>query len=250
MRAQEAAFCFLLLGGLFLYADPGAPVERPKFLLVAELIEKFEAQRDADPKDPDEHYSVARVYYLAFASNVAGFEVGEAGPKVYIPGPRIDVRERNGKLPRFHPRAGRSIPLRIYYAERAVRSFEDAIELAPENALYWLGYASALEEIWSLVMRNYDDLFPQEFRKVKVPSLREAYGKAFALGKKLEGRPSKRIVGSENGLISYEAARGLIRLEKASDQKLTDAEKRELQEAKETVAWFEKLPIVDLSPTL
>jgi hypothetical protein len=97
-------------------------------------------------------------------------------------------------------------------------------------------------------MRNRDELFPLELRKVKVPSLREAYGRAFVLGKKLEGRPSRRIEDSELGLISYEAARGLLRLEKASNRTLPDAEKRELAEAKETVVWFEKLPISPKGP--
>jgi hypothetical protein len=222
---------------------------------VDRVVVKLEARSEANPNDPEAYYALARVYYLAAATNAGRFEAFQdqdgtrfALPKLIAKNPDGVVRWEEPYGPSNEPVPLTARPQPVpqskwsqarfnYCATRAVQNFEEAIARDPENPLYWLGYACMLEEIWNRAFGKDPALSPPEFQKVRAPSLRDAYAKALALGEKLD-RNADRV--SPQGHVSLEAARALVRLEPAAI--LSNDDQRALKEAGATIARFAKLP--------
>lgn len=105
----------------------GVPVER--------LVKNMSAELEKSPRDPDLHYRLARVHFLAFSMNAR--ELAVIGKDA--------MAEPAGN----QPEPVKSPPLpkdqQVQHVRQAVLHFDHAIRLAPKRALSRLGLASLLD---------------------------------------------------------------------------------------------------------
>lgn len=139
----------LLLAALTLSAP--AMFMPPEMVPVDRLVKNAETYLAKHPDEADAHYTLARIHYLAFSmkrDQVPAFTRGAAEGAKPQPAPdwqadwmpnRPDPKE-NQPSPLAPPRLAE-------HAAAALRSFQDALRLAPQNGLYALGLASLSEEV-------------------------------------------------------------------------------------------------------
>ncbi|MCB9783646.1 MAG: hypothetical protein H6751_11845 [Candidatus Omnitrophica bacterium] len=104
--------------------------------------------------------------------------------------------------------------LAIDFAEKAVRSFEYAIQLNLDNGLYRLGLASVQEEAADFLQKNSTSTLniPRNLSSITKDQIYNNYLQAFVLSepedRKLDGIPP----GGLEAIVSAEAARACLRL--------------------------------------
>jgi hypothetical protein len=134
----------LLLLSPWLAAEWAAPFQVP----IERMLPQLEARVAEDPKDAHAQYLLGRVNGAAFARGVASVEAWTQYPDRV---PQLFERERKfiaeteyqaqsrTKLPPLSPEA------LCAHLSSAVQHLSRAVELAPENSLYQLGFANALD---------------------------------------------------------------------------------------------------------
>jgi hypothetical protein len=138
----------------------------------------------------------------------------------------------------------------IHHAASALRGFNEALKLEPKNGLYQLGRASLLEEFaaWKDAARPAS--VPDELKNLGTAVLREAYGRALALSLPADsGRRTQPIAGVES-LASHEAASALVRLATSDPRSLTEAENKQVTEARAVITRLEALPPGPITPVV
>lgn len=198
-----------------------APVER----LIPNTIRYVKAH----PKDVEGYYTLGRIYSLAFAQGPKSAEAYRARDKkhllpIFHPGQAI----LNQRYPKTRPITKQDIT----YLRESVRNYSTATQMAPKNALYWLGLGWMLEEgapCADKAGRPWDNKTQKaksttdEWRNLSLVAYRKVFSLQAASDSKREFRGP-----AADSTLSVEAGEGIERLLKAKKQ-ITNAEKQELQ---------------------
>jgi len=193
--------------------------------------------------DPEAIYILARIHYLAFSikrESLPAYERTGAGEPVE---PAPDFLRDGGK--------GRTLSTRVILEQaiEARRGFDKAIQLSPQKGLYYLGLASLLEEVRNFIKTTNPELVPVSLQKISLEDARDAYSRAFALSYPEETQQHKPApLEGPTGLISYEAAKGLVRL--ADEKQFVGDDEAKAELAKEAIPKLEKIPPGAITPVV
>lgn len=229
----------MLLAGLTL-AAPGAarfaslgesvPIDR-----LLKNVGDYVAKR---PNDAKGHYVLGRIHSLAFTQTVQEVRV--------ITRDRADGEDRPLALPEFHrytsvllverdPGRGDLDAKARQHLARSVQHYRRATQLAPKEALYWLGYGWMLEQGAPYATVVAAPFLPRP-RKVGADAWLEqalaAYRRAHALMLQ-DDLKQESFYATRGSSISLEAGEGILRL--LGRRPLTEAEKREVEEIQKSV---------------
>lgn len=134
------------------------------------------------------------------------------------------------------------------HAALALRWFDSAIKLDPDNALYLLGKASLLEQAREYYAKAKPTRKDSALSTVTIGQVRAAYHAAYAAGiadaRKLERRP----VAGLRSIASFEAGSAFVRLSQAGD--LDGKEKSKLAAVQSSLAKLDKLRRGAITPIL
>lgn len=141
IRPRATLFLFALaLLGLFaagpasaLFApSPSVPTDR--------LIKNITAYLKENPKDAQAHYLLARVHYMSFVNRLDHVRSNDQGSEEKLP--RLTDPRQYGKA------EGKEIneEKAIEHAKAGIASFNQALKLDEDNALYHLGFAGLYEQ--------------------------------------------------------------------------------------------------------
>lgn len=150
---------------MFMRLHEPVPVDR--------LIENVGAYVEDNPDDAEGHYTLGRIHSLAYAK--MAFELpqtdGAGGPDEVVVAPvevineRIPNMDEPAKLPWFEPYDSVQVGKARFedaltyprvsalpdegrrHLEASLAEYAKAVEMAPDEALYWLGYGWMLEEL-------------------------------------------------------------------------------------------------------
>jgi len=136
------------------------------------------------------------------------------------------------------------------HATLALKAFDKAISLEPENPLYLLGRASLLEQAKGFHLREKLKNADPILSKITAEQIREGYYRAFATGLedalKLQGRP---ITGLRS-IASYEAGTAYARLSGKDGKNLSESEKTRFTKVKENLAKLNQLRRTAITPII
>lgn len=223
----------------------------PYAVPVDRLVRNAEAYLAKHPNQSSAHYTLARIHYLAFhvkRDQAPALECDESGSLPPVPAPQWMVSWVTYGDPK-DPNAAAVLndEQLIEHAASAAQGFADSLRLRPQNGLCLLGLASFFEEfvVWKEQARPGD--LPEVLRDITMDKARDAYAKAFALAIGMDSKIVTKPLSGLQNLISYEAARAIIRL--AEKQKpASESEQSDLKQAKEAVAKFQALPRGGVTP--
>jgi hypothetical protein len=221
----------------------------PQMVPVERLLKSAEAYATKNPKDAEAHYLLARVHYLAFVTkreNIPGFPMltqkGEGGK------PEVVAPWMQGWNAQGDKGAALTAAAMVDHATKAHSEFKKAMELAPKKGLYVLGLASLIEEVKTWSDKAKPEGLPPELQKITIEHLRKTYGEAFTVGMPEDSKLKMRPLSGLEEIVSYEAAKALVRLGKEQPATLTEADKAEIKKAEEALAKFDKLPMGAVTP--
>lgn len=254
MRSLPALFRIfaVLLVSLALILSADGKFVMAEMVPVERLVKNAEAYLNKHKDEAEAHYTLARIHYLAFSfnsPNVRAYTRGVEKDAMPRPAPRWMAEGiRHDDAERKEVGDTLSKAELIDHAARAARGFREAIRLAPNEGLYQLGLACLLEEVHGWQDVATAEGLPPELQNITVQKYRGAYSKAFALAIGDDSKLKRRPISGVKSLTSYEAASALVRLAEQGENTLTASEKRELKEAREAVAKFNKLPMGPITP--
>ncbi|MFN3651567.1 MAG: hypothetical protein ACK47B_18480 [Armatimonadota bacterium] len=205
------------------------------------LLENVGRYAAAQPKDASAQYLLGRLHSLGFSQ--------EAEEVLVTPPP--DRIEKAEQLPRFPPFSSLQVqppqsptPAALRHLEASLRHYHRATELEPKAGLHWMSLGWMLEHGAAFADKARIPYLPAD--QPTSPALwrekaLDAYRKAYALTVETDLREGS-IGPRADSVISLEAGEGIIRV--LADRKLTDAQKRELEKVKKTVAELKSRPRV------
>jgi hypothetical protein len=103
------------------------------------------------------------------------------------------------------------------HARLAILNLRKAIEMAPENALYWLGLASLVEQYAGFLRESGRENPLAEYENLTPDSLRDAYYKAYKLAIAEDSRLTSKPMSGLPSLVGYEAGKAYLRLAEAEE---------------------------------
>jgi hypothetical protein len=179
----------------------------------------------AHPRDARAHYTLGRIHSLAFVAQASDVD--------------LMVTDRNGNpnaLPGFPPYASAQVKptdpnkkptvAQKRHLEASIREYAKATELAPKDALYWLGLGWMREQA-ARVAGELDppkaDQMPRIYGEQSTRAL-AAYQKALDLAREPDSKKQSLSANSDDDAVSVEAGEGIIRL--GGSEAWTDVAKR------------------------
>jgi hypothetical protein len=219
----------------------------PQMVPVERLLKSAEAYATKNPKDAEAHYLLARVHYLAFVTkreNIPGF----IKPTLEDGKPWVVAPWMQGWNAQGDKGAALTAAAMVDHATKAHSEFKEAMKLAPKKGLYVLGLASLLEEVKTWSEKAKPEGLPPELQKITVEHLRKTYGEAFTVGMVDDSKLKMRPLSGLEEIVSYEAAKALVRLGKEQPDTLKAEDKEEIKKAEEALAKFDKLPMGAVTP--
>jgi hypothetical protein len=219
----------------------------PDIVPVDRLVRNTESYLAKHSTQPDAHYRLARIHYLAFhlkRNRVPTHKDADGNPDPVaqweLPPYRHD---------RFLPGAS-VLPNQqlVDHAAKALRAFNDAVRLAPGNGLYHLGRASLLEEFYNWKANLTPARIPSELEGITITQVRQVYSKAFSLAMIEDSKLRWMPASGYESITAHEAAIGLVRLASRSSGKLSQSERAEVERANTAIAQFQALEWVVITP--
>jgi len=249
-----------------------APVDR--------LIKNTTAYINENPQDKNAYYTLGRIHYLSFAnkSRLVGAYEREALPTIpqdWMQQAAISQNlydhAKELVLKEYGYASSRDIPADKYtefsdavqnkrkeleqqnwsqeklednelyeHANEAMKNFNKAIEMDPENGLYYHGLACLIEQYTKHLDEIKSEVVPEQFRKILLEQAKQYYYKAFSVSiKEDSGRQFKPMSGLRS-LVSFEAGNSFVRL---SDVDSQDQELQKiLKEVKTGLDKLDKIP--------
>ncbi len=213
----------------------------PELIPVDRLIKSAKAYLARHPDKALAHYALARIHYLAFhmkCDKVPAFGLRDKEDLPPIVAPK-SVLGKGGKDLFSHEI--------LYHAVQALRGFNEADRLLPKDdehhlsKLTYLGVASLMEECanWKKTVKFAK--LPPELNEITLARVRKAYAKALTFAVEEESKIPQKPYEGLSILISYEAAKALVRLAKVEGEALTDDERNDVERAEKALAHFEAL---------
>ncbi len=220
---------------------------RPELVPVDRLIKNAEARLAKNHQNAEAHYTLARIHYLAFHlkyDHAPAFTRGEDGGE---PAPQWMVGRASGEN-RMDLKGAVKLKTEeiIAHAIKSLHGFDEAMKLDPKNALTVLGRASLLEEFaaWKDAVKL--PAVPDDLNHITTAVLRDAYAKAMTLALPEDSKLKHQPISGIESLTYHEAATALVRLAAKGD--LTEADQKQLAQAKPTVAKFASLSMDAVTP--
>lgn len=243
------ALIALLLAALTLSAP--AKFMAPELVPVDRLVKNAEAYLATHQSEADAHYTLARIHYLAFSmkrDQVPAFVrgVGEGGK----PQPAPDWQAAWARTPDDQKPAEPAPSQMAAHASAALRSFQEAMRLDPQNGLHALGLASLLEEVCKWQETARPEKLPDSLQGITIRRARDAYAKAFDLALPADAKIASVPVMGVRGITAHEAGQAFIRLAQNVQDPLTAEEKKNLEQVRTAVAKMEKLPMGPITPVV
>lgn len=127
------------------------------------------------------------------------------------------------------------------HAANALTSFQQAIQLEPENSLYHLGLASLLEQYVEFLADIHETAVPEPFRAIILERAKRAYYTAYEHSIKEDLKRKYKPYPGLNMLVAYESATAYLRLAQL-DVNPTDQDKLKIAEVKKDRNRLESLP--------
>jgi tetratricopeptide (TPR) repeat protein len=146
MKPSRTVAAVVLAGVALTAASVAAMYARPDIrnVPVARLVSNLEAQLAANPKDPDLHIRLARLYGMAYAANSDELPVHSFGDKKE----EVWFGHEPNLIPyrvKPAPDADRARASKAYL-QKALEYYRKALELNPDSLLGHIGYGWALEQ--------------------------------------------------------------------------------------------------------
>ena len=251
MKTSSHIALVLVVLGFFSGENIRAMFMSPELVPVDRLVKSADAYIAKHPKDADAHYTLARIHYLAFATQrdrVAAYpnrDGDDDKPSVADDQMSKWVQGQDKKT----AAARLGAPELIAHAAKALGGFNEALRLNPKGGLYALGLASLLEEFWRWNdTAKPTEQLPAELQGITIRRFREAYSKAFALAMIEDSKLKTMPITGPGSIVAHEAAAALVRLAENNRDNLTEEDKGVLQSAQKAVVKFEKLPWGAITP--
>ncbi|MFK7788263.1 MAG: hypothetical protein AB8C95_02065 [Phycisphaeraceae bacterium] len=183
---------------------PSVPTDR--------LITNISAYLEENPKDAEAHYLLARVHYLAFVNRLDHVRSNDPGSAEKLP--RIADPRMYGKA------KGQAIneEKAIEHAKAAIASFNEAIKLDKDNALFHLGFAGLYEQASPLASKIDPNPDRKEGDKQAVVSEKDRFLKrAFAANLAAYKLDRQAALAKDSVFlpfypVAYEAGKAYLRL--------------------------------------
>jgi hypothetical protein len=246
MNKASAAFWKTCLASILLLSicfSARAMFARPKPTPVDRLLQQAEAFVAKNPQDPDGHYTLARIHYLAFhlgTDQVPAFGTQNNGL------PSLAPQWMIGNQGEANPSSREDA---AHHAALALRGFNETLHLEMKasainrdlKALVYLGLASLEEEFLAWNARSPLDNLPAELKDITLAKCREAYAAAFDTAMEEDSKLTNLPIAGFNGIISFEAAEALVRLADNKIAPLTAKEQKYVEDAKTALDHFRTL---------
>jgi len=238
-------FCAVLMG-LFFLTDCAARAEfvPPHMVPLDRLIHSAEAYLKKHPDEAEAHYTLGRIYYLAFTMKRDSIPAFPDNQKTGKPTPAPDwMKDWTHEKEKAPTPSDNDL---MIYAGQAKHEFDEAIERDPNNGLYHLGMASLTEEAWKWMGENGSGRLPDNLQHISINQIRQLYKKAFSLSISEDSKQTAMPMAGFQALVSYEAAGHLASL--ASFGEFKDNEVEDAKNSIDAIAKFEKLPLGAITP--
>ncbi|MBI3760220.1 MAG: hypothetical protein HY269_10785 [Deltaproteobacteria bacterium] len=226
-----ALLCVLFQSPLGMWMQPAeVPLER--------LLRNTEAYIKKNPNEAQGYYVLGRLHSLAFAretKTIAAYEDGKR-PLPSLP-PYESILVQRDATKKLTPEA-------MQHLGEALRNYQRATELAPNEAAAFLGLGWMLETGVKLAeqpntFKQWRDL-PQSADQWLERAL-AAYRKAYALTVK-QDLANESAGPTADSQISLEAGAGIQRLLRPRGGKLSEREQQELADIRSTIAKLQERP--------
>lgn len=226
--------CALLSGsGLITYAKWARGTEVPLERLLKNTTEYIAR----NPNDAQGYYLMGRLHSLAYATEMKEIPVfnDKAGNQLpSLPSYMSVIPPRSGKKPDSLTAQAKE------HLRKSIENYQKATELAPNDAVSFLGLAWVLED--GAVFASRVKAFPKEkkadtlfWKEKSLTAYRQAYGLT------IKGDLKKRGLGpGANEALSVEAGEAILRLMKS--RKPSAAEQQELSEIEKNIATVRQKP--------
>ncbi len=148
LQARHQAFLAVAAVLIVASASPGAIYMRPDIedVPVARLVANLEKELAADPKNPDIHLRLARLYAVAYSANTTELPVAVLAGTVQKPRQEVWFGHEPDLIPKMvDPGATRSEASKGFLA-RSVGHYRKVVELDPSGLVGRIGYAWTLEQ--------------------------------------------------------------------------------------------------------
>lgn len=191
---------------------------RPMSVPLKRLLENAEAKAKKDPKSADAHYLVGRLRSLAYASDAKMVEVYDPDKDLRFP-PYSGVA-----VPYSRPQDALGPTARAHLIS-SIGHYAKAVEYAPNDPLYRLGYGWMLEQgsRWTSALPKQATGWPAKLTPAAwIQAAGAEYRRAYELSKEADAKKEHRMAGADS-TISLEAIDNLRRLSGAGKIRLDSA---------------------------
>jgi hypothetical protein len=131
----------------------------------------------------------------------------------------------------------------IQYASQAIKNFQKAISMDPNNGLYHLGLASLMEQYINYLKEINQKEIPEDFRNIILNQARDIYLNAYELSIKYDLSPGRKLPAFAH-TVSYEAGNAYIRLVEMQ-KSITESQKAKIFEISKNIS---KVPFGIITP--
>ncbi len=135
----------------------------------------------------------------------------------------------------------------LAHAAAAVDNFEKALDLDPENGLFYLGLASLYEQYSAYTAAANITRHPRQLACVTLPKIRVLYYLAYRFAAEKDRQSKYMPTWGPREFVSHEAGTAYLRL---ATREPAIAETNAIAEIKADLAKMEKLPEGDITPIL
>lgn len=135
------------------------------------------------------------------------------------------------------------------HVELAAQSFEKAISLDDNNALYYLGYASLMKQYVDFINEIKSEHLPTQFQTIILARSKELFYKAYELSIHKDMKHKHRPIAGLGSLVGYEAGKAYIKLVE-TEKSISKDDKKKVAGITKNIKKLEKLQIHAITPII
>ncbi len=207
--------------------------------LLERLLPNVQRYVQQHPDDAHGQYVLARLHSLAFAQ-------GTKTVVFYVRNKPLDFSSWQRFFVECEKSLGEPDKAALNHLTASIRHYRIAVRLKPKEALYWLGLAWVLEQgikfankLPAPFLEKPKIIAAEDWRKEALNAYRQAF--RLSVDKDLAQEGFLAWTGGlPSGSIAQEAGEAILRLQK--ERKLTDEERKELEEVEKAVATLKAKP--------
>jgi hypothetical protein len=232
-RMHYLAFAAQLpLVPIFAYSSPGLPNVAPDYRISNEWLL-------ADLRQEEAERLILDAWGYATTADVPPDKKAAFQEAVWL---KEQELQKQGWKPAYFDAA-----TALAHAAAAVDNFDRALDLDPENGLFYLGVASLYDQYLSYAADANITAPPASLAGVTIPRVRVMYYLAYRLSIEQDRTWTYKPIGGLGQLVSYEAGTAYLRL---AEKEPSIADTNSVARIKADVAKMEKLPIGPITPII